>query len=206
MAAYAQSVFVNCPFDPDYAPVFDAVVFAVHDSGFVARCALEEDDSARVRVEKIYAIIGECRLGVHDVSRTELDPALGLPRFNMPLELGVFLEARRYGRGRQREKRALVLDRERFRYQAYLSDLSGQDVKAHGDDPVRAIRAVRDWLSQFAPGDVMLPGARKMAARYGLFLADLPAILDEVGIERDELTYNEYTTLVVGWLKANPWG
>ena len=206
MAAYDQSVFVNCPFDPDYAPVFDAVVFAVHDSGFVARCALEEDDSARVRVEKIYAIIGECRLGVHDVSRTELDPALGLPRFNMPLELGVFLGARRYGRGRQREKRALVLDRERFRYQAYLSDLSGQDIRAHGDDPVRAIRAVRDWLSQFAPGDVMLPGARKMAARYGLFLAELPAILDEVGIERDELTYNEYTTLVVGWLKANPWG
>ena len=206
MSAYAQNVFVNCPFDPDYAPVFDAVVFAVHDAGFVARCALEEDDSARVRVEKIYDVIGACRLGVHDVSRTELDPALGLPRFNMPLELGVFLGARRYGRGRQRDKRALILDRERFRYQAYLSDLSGQDIRAHGDDPVRAIRAVRDWLSQFAPEDVMLPGARKMAARYGLFLTDLPAILEDVGIERDEVTYNEYTTLVVAWLKANPWG
>ncbi|MDT0631432.1 hypothetical protein [Rubrivirga litoralis] len=84
MAAYTQGVFVNCPFDPDYAPVFDAVVFAVHDAGFVARCALEEDDSARVRVEKIYDIIGACRLGVHDVSRTELDPAMGLPRFNIP--------------------------------------------------------------------------------------------------------------------------
>ena len=180
-------------------------MFAVHASGFVARYALEEDDSARVRVEEIYDVIQACRLGVHDVSRTEYDPALGLPRFNMPLELGVFLGARRYGRGRQREKRALILDRERFRYQAYLSDLSGQDIRAHGDDPVRAIRAVRDWLSPFAPNDVMLPSAKKMAARYALFLLDLPAILADVGIERDELTYNEYTTLVVGWLNANPW-
>ncbi|MEM1115523.1 MAG: hypothetical protein AAF845_06060 [Bacteroidota bacterium] len=203
-SAYDQSVFVNAPFDPDYAPVFDAVIFAIHDCGFVARCALEEDDSARVRVEKIYAIISECRLGVHDVSRTELDPALGLPRFNMPLELGIFLGARQFGRGRQREKRCLVLDRERFRYQAYLSDISGQDIKAHGDEPARAIRAVRNWLSSFA--DAMLPGATKMAERYALFLSELPDLLDEVGIERDELIYNEYTTLVVGWQKVNPWG
>ncbi|MEM1041622.1 MAG: hypothetical protein AAGI91_03240 [Bacteroidota bacterium] len=118
---YDQSVFVNAPFDPDYAPLFDAVIFAIHDCGFVARCALEEDDSAQVRVEKIYSIIAECRLSIHDVSRTELDADLGLPRFNMPLELGIVLGARRFGRGRQKEKRCLILDRERFRYRAYLS-------------------------------------------------------------------------------------
>lgn len=202
---YDRSVFVNCPFDPDYAPVFDAVMFAVHDCGFIPRCALEEDDSARVRVDKIYDIIEACRLGIHDVSRTELDPALGLPRFNMPLELGVFLGARRYGRARHQEKRCLVLDRERFRYQAYLSDLSGQDIRAHGDDPMKAIRAVRDWISQFTPDDVLLPGGKKMAERYALFLRDLPALLAAVSIERGELIYNDYTTLVVGWIKANPW-
>ena len=205
MSAYDRSVFVNCPFDPDYAPVFDAVMFAVHDCGFIPRCALEEDDSARVRVDKIYDVIEACRLGIHDVSRTELDPALGLPRFNMPLELGVFLGARRYGRARHQEKRCLVLDRERFRYQAYLSDLSGQDIKAHGDDPMKAIRAVRDWLSQFTPDDVLLPGGKKMAERYAFFLRDLPALLAAVSIERAELIYNDYTTFVVGWIKANPW-
>lgn len=117
---YDQNVFVNCPFDPSYAPIFDAIIFAIHDCGFVARCALEENDSAQVRVEKVYGIISECRLGIHDVSRTELDTALGLPRFNMPLELGIFLGAREFGGGRQRQKRCLVLDRERFRYQAFL--------------------------------------------------------------------------------------
>jgi hypothetical protein len=204
--SYDQSVFVNCPFDPDYALLFDAIVFAIHDCGFVARCALEEEDSAQVRVTKIYGIISECCLGVHDVSRTELDATLGLPRFNMPLELGIFLGAREFGRGRQQRKRCLILDREQFRYQAYLSDISGQDIKAHGDDTIRAIRVVRDWLSHFAPENVMLPGGKMMAERYALFLDELPALLNEVGLEREELIYNDYTTLVVGWLKANPWG
>ena len=154
---------------------------------------LEEDGCARVRVDKIYDIIEACRFGIPDVSRTELDPTLGLPRFNMPLELGVFLGAR-----------CVVLDRERFRYQAYLSDLSGQDIKAHGDDPVKAFRAVRDWPSQFTPENALLLGARKMTERYALFLADLPALLIGVGIERDALIYNDYTTLVVGWITANP--
>jgi hypothetical protein len=124
----------------------------------------------------------------------------------MPLELGIFLGAREFGRGRQQRKRCLILDREQFRYQAYLSDISGQDIKAHGDDTIRAIRVVRDWLSHFAPENVMLPGGKMMAERYALFLDELPALLNEVGLEREELIYNDYTTLVVGWLKANPWG
>ena len=203
---YAQNVFVNCPFDPSYAPLFDALIFAIHDCGFVARCALEEDDSAQVRVEKIYAIIAECQLGIHDVSRTELDTASGLPRFNMPLELGIFLGARRFGKGRQQYKRCLVLDQERFRYQTYLSDLSGQDIKAHAGDPAKAIGKTRDWLSQFASENRMLPGGKRMTQRYGLFLNELPALLDEVGVEREELIYNDFTTILVGWLRANPWG
>lgn len=205
-SAYDRGVFVNCPFDPDYAPLFDAIIFAIHDCGFVARCALEEDDSAQVRVDKIYGIIAACRHSVHDVSRTELDATLGLPRFNMPLELGIFLGAREFGQGRQQQKRCLILDRERFRYQAYLSDISGQDIKAHGDDPAQAIKAIRNWLSHVAPQEVMLPGGKVMAERYDLFLEELPALLEEAGIERDELIYNDYTTLAVGWLKANPWG
>lgn len=32
--SYDTDVFINCPFDDDYKPLFDAVVFAVHDCGF----------------------------------------------------------------------------------------------------------------------------------------------------------------------------
>ena len=94
---YHDNVFINCPFDSAYKPLFDAIVFAVHDCGFVARCALEEGDASQVRIDKIYNIIEDCRYGIHDISRTELDEVSGLPRFNMPLELGIFLGAKRFG-------------------------------------------------------------------------------------------------------------
>ena len=75
--------------DPTYKPLFDAMVFAVHDCGFIPRCALEEDDTSQVRIDKIYEIIADCRYGIHDISRIELDEPSGFPRFNMPLELCV---------------------------------------------------------------------------------------------------------------------
>lgn len=202
-AAYETNVFVNCPFDDAYQPIFDGIIFAVHDCGFVARCALEEEDSGTVRVTKLYDIIGDCRFGIHDISRTEVGGASKLPRFNMPLELGLFLGAKRYGRPKQRDKRCLILDRERYRYQAYLSDIGGQDIRDHGDDPARAIRAVRNWLSHFA--SATLPGGVKLVERYNRFRADLPAILIAAGIGSDELIYNDYTTFVVAWLKEHTW-
>ncbi len=52
----------------------------------------------------------------------------------------------------------------------------------------------------------MRPGGKKMAKRYGVFLDELPALLREVGVEREELIYNDYTTIMVGWLRVNPWG
>ncbi len=56
-AAYDSSIFLNCPFDQKYKPIFDALVFAAFDCGFVPRCALEVDDGGQVRVEKIISII-----------------------------------------------------------------------------------------------------------------------------------------------------
>ena len=93
MAAENRDVFVNCPFDTDYRPLFNAIVFTIIRSGFRARCALEADNAAENRFDKICKIISECRYGVHDISRTEVDGNPPLPRFNMPLELGLFLGA-----------------------------------------------------------------------------------------------------------------
>ena len=92
---YNDNVFLNCPFDSAYKRLFDAMVFAVHDCGFIPRCALEEEDASQVRIDKIYNIIADCRYGIHDISRTELDQTSGFPRFNMPLELGVFFLGQR---------------------------------------------------------------------------------------------------------------
>src|SRR5689334_12630475 len=125
-------VFINCPFSNDYEEKFRAAVFAVTRCGFKARCAREEDDAGQVRIEKICNIIRKCRYGIHDISKTELDPGSNLPRFNMPFELGLFLGAKKLGSSsNQRNKKTLVLDRSLYRYQKFISDIAGQEVHSH---------------------------------------------------------------------------
>jgi hypothetical protein len=101
---YHNNVFVNCPLDVAFEPLRNALVFTIVDCGFTPRCALESANGHEYRFEKIKRIIRECKLGIHDMSRTDLDCYSGLPRFNMPLELGVFIGAATYGQGQVREK------------------------------------------------------------------------------------------------------
>lgn len=202
--AYQDSVFLNVPFDKRYARLFDALVFAVHDCGFIARSALEVDDSGQARVLKILDIIEQSQYGIHDISRAGIDRQTGLARFNMPLELGFFLGAMRYGTSKQRQKRCLVLDRERYRYRNFCSDIAGQDIRAHADRPRDAIRAVRDWLSTHRAA-VQIPGGKAIFDRYERFSAQLVVQAKDVHLEIDELTFGDSTKLVVGWLTKNPW-
>ena len=202
-ASYDDSVFINCPFDAEYQEIFRAVVFTVHDCGFLARCALEVDDSGEVRISKIHRIIRECRHGIHDISRTEMDPVEKLPRFNMPLELGLFLGAREFGTGRQKQKRSLILDVERYRYQRFCSDIAGQDIKAHDGGAEKAARAVRNWLATSLDGSVLLPSAGKMVDRYSTFLANLPGICARFHLDPDDLQFVELRTLVEEWVDQN---
>ena len=83
--------FINCPFDDACKPTFHAILFAVYYLGFAARCDLEVDDASELRLDKITRIIGQCAYGVHDISSVELGAGTNLPRFNMPLELGLYL-------------------------------------------------------------------------------------------------------------------
>ncbi len=194
-----NNVFINCPFDAEYRDLFRAVVFTVIDCGFKARCALEFDDGSEVRIDKIERLIGECRYGIHDLSRTELDPTYGLPRFNMPLELGLFLGAKRYGGEDHSQKNCLILDVERYRYQKFISDLGGQDIRAHTGDPAAAIGAVRDWL-RAATRRTTLPGGTDIAARFDLFLRDLPDLCARTKLHEQDLTFVDFTWLSATWL------
>lgn len=205
-ADYDHDVFINCPFDKPYRDLLYALVFAVHDCGFRARCALEVDDAGLVRIDNIIGLIRECRFGIHDISRTELDEDNGLPRFNMPLELGLFLGAMKYGHGRQRQKHSLILDRERYRYQKFISDIAGQDIKAHEDKSEVVIRHVRNWLNN-SPVDagVTKPGAKKMHERYARFMEELPTLCKRFHLDVEGLTFIDFRTLLVEWLVYNEW-
>jgi hypothetical protein len=66
------------------------------DLGFHACCALEADNSGEVRLVEITRIIEECAYGIHDISSVGLGRLTNLPRFNMPLELGLYLECKAF--------------------------------------------------------------------------------------------------------------
>ncbi|MBI9050595.1 MAG: hypothetical protein JEZ00_14335 [Anaerolineaceae bacterium] len=112
---FDKNVFINCPFDILYANLFNSIIFTIHDTGFRPRCALEASNAGQNRLDKIYRIISDCKYSIHDISRTELDKATNLPRFNMPFELGVDLGCKKYGNIYQRQKVVLILDSEPYR-------------------------------------------------------------------------------------------
>jgi hypothetical protein len=197
-----DDVFINCPFDSDYAPTFRALIFAIYACGFRPRSARELDDGGQTRIDKLYNIIDECRYGIHDLSRTELDDINNLPRFNMPLELGIFLGAKRYGNKTQKLKRALILDIEQYRYQRFISDLAGMDIHEQAGDPMRALREARDWLANVSRR--VLPSADKVATTYEAFLADLPALAAELEFDPAAIPYVDFERIVVSWLVTAP--
>jgi hypothetical protein len=201
---YDRNIFVNCPFDSQYKRLFHALVFTIHECGFWARCALEVEDSGEERIRKIKRIIRECRYGIHDISRVELDAVHQLPRFNMPLELGLFLGAQEYGDQEQARKCSLVLDTEHYRYQKFCSDIAGQDIRAHDGQPARLIAAVRSMLSTALDGRARIPGPAAIQKRYTEFRAYLPVIGRQMHVRLSELQFVEYQVFVEEWLAQNP--
>lgn len=201
-ATSPDDVFINCPFDADFAATFRALIFAILVCGFRPRSARELDDGGQTRIDKIYGLIEECRYGIHDLSRTELDPVHQLPRFNMPLELGLFLGAKRYGGAPQKVKRVLILDVEQYRYQRFISDLAGMDIHEHGGEPMRALAEARDWLANVSRRD--LPSADRVRRVYEAFLADLPDLAAALEFPPDRIPYVDFERIVAAWLVEAP--
>jgi hypothetical protein len=163
-----RNVFINCPFDKEFAPCFGALVFTITACGYVARCALEDRDGANIRFTKLVKLIGECRFTVHDLSRVELN-INSLPRFNMPFELGLVLGARHFGNKAQREKRALIMVREQFVLSEYLSDLAGNDPEAHHNNPREVVRIVSRYLGRTPDGKPLPGGPQWLFDKFSIF-------------------------------------
>jgi hypothetical protein len=195
---YHLSVFINCPFDAAYIKLFRSIIFAVIHCGFRARCAQEIDDGGQVRIDKIFKIIEACRYGIHDLSRTEIDRRSRLPRFNMPLELGLFLGAKQFGESRQGKKTCLILDTQPYRYQKFISDIAGQDIRAHRKDERLAIGLTRDWLSTSSGRSI--PGGAHVCGQYRRFNTDLPSLCRSLKVRKSELTFNDFTNIVTAWV------
>jgi hypothetical protein len=200
---YARSIFINCPFSSEYQPKFRAILFCVYACGYRPRCALEVNDSSESRLSKIEGIIRQSRFGIHDISFMSLDHATGLPRFNMPFELGMFLAAKSFGLGRQKRKIALILDRNGYRYRVALSDISGQDIAHHQGSTKGIISQIRDWLNSNHQGPEPLPGGHYISRRFAKFRNQLPRASRKLNLNPDELGYADICSAIEAWLQDN---
>lgn len=199
---YTNNVFINCPFDPSYSEMLDAIIFTVFDCGYRPRCALEIDDAGDIRINKITQLIKDSAYGFHDISCTELDEENGLPRFNMPLELGLFIGALKFGDSPHSTKRVMIVDKEQYRYQKYISDIAGQDIRSHGDKIENIITIIRNWLRSSC-GRV-IPSGPIIRDRYSEFRTALPALLEALNLHPEGLTYLDKCDLISIWLSTNP--
>ena len=142
---YEENVFINCPFDKKYHSLLRPLLFTIVYLGYTPKIALESSDSGELRLFKICRLIQESKFSIHDLSRMKPEKLKELSRQNMPFELGLDIGCKYFSES-LRDKKCLVLEKERFRYMQGLSDLSGCDIKSHNEDPLKLVQQVRNWF------------------------------------------------------------
>jgi hypothetical protein len=120
--ANRRGVFLNVPFDRGYERLFVALISALVSIGRVPHCVLEIPEQGTGRLARIFRLIQDCPVSLHDLSR------VGRPvRFNMPFELGLAVALSRM----ERRPKFIILESEQYRLQRTLSDLNGFDPGIH---------------------------------------------------------------------------
>jgi hypothetical protein len=141
----SKCVFINCPLDSDYAPLFDAIVFATVACGFIPRSALESGTVCEPRVARITRALFTSKYSIHDLSRCTGQGDDNIARFNMPLELGMAMACRFLNPAAEHDW--LVLVPAGHAYQRFLSDLAAYDPTAHDGSAAGVVAAVMSWLA-----------------------------------------------------------
>ena len=146
--AYEKSVFLNCPFDDDFAPHLHAAVLAISAVGFIPRSARESEGVADPRIERIDKALRQSKYSIHDLSRYRGEGPENLSRFNMPLELGMALSTRYHSKisGPAQPHNWVALVPPGFVHQRVISDLAGFDQPVHKRTPKTIIGAISKWL------------------------------------------------------------
>nr|WP_299033088.1 hypothetical protein [uncultured Tenacibaculum sp.] len=198
--AFEQNVFINCPFDNDFKPLLKALVFELIYLGFSPKLSQTLSSSA-IRINQIKNLIKTCKFGIHDLSRSKAMVAGELPRFNMPYELGLDIGALEYGNRKLKTKRILILETERFHYQKVISDIAGQDIENHNDDPKTLITKVRNWFSVNFPEETIV-GQSVIWIAYNQFIDDLNTNLSAsyTDDEIEEMPIGDFIKFASDWI------
>ena len=201
---FTKNVFINCPFDKGYVPLLRPLVFTILYFDYIPGIATESFDSGEIRINKILKLIKESKYSIHDLSRIQSSKAKEISRFNMPLELGLDIGCRKFMGNAWNKKKCLILESRRFRYQKAISDLSGSDIKTHGDNPENLVRQVRNWFVEAVKVNVCSPSI--IWESFNEFMSDFYNKRKSEGFKsRDlqEMPMPELIKFMRCWIKAN---
>lgn len=165
-----ESVFLNIPYDKEFEDLYLAYIVGLTQLGLEIKVTLAVANEGRL--ETILRLIEESSFSIHDLSRTEL--SRGVPRFNMPLELGLALYHSRRGR---KPHRVHIFDRKKYQAQRSTSDVNGIDPQIHRGRPKDLMIGLRNIFRQ--PGDVTT--VPEMLASYEALKQRLPKIRRNAG-------------------------
>lgn len=140
-----ESVFLNIPYDKGFEDLYLAYIVGLTQLGLRVNATLAVPNQGRL--ETIIGLIGKSNFSIHDLSRIELSK--GIPRFNMPVELGLALYRSHETKGRHR---VYVFESKPYRAQQTTSDINGIDPQIHHGTPKGVMAGLRNIFRQ--PGDV----------------------------------------------------
>jgi hypothetical protein len=199
---FSNNVFINCPFDSDFTGLLRPLIFTIIYLGYNPRIASERFDSGEVRINKICELIKISKYSIHDLSRIKSSKKNEFYRLNIPFELGIDIGYRLFNTGKAKSKKCLILEKEKYRYQKALSDLSNSDIKHHKNEPENIVREVRNWFVE--TDKPRLPSGTKIWEDFNEFMADFYTKRKKEGFKKKDLQMMPVPELVSfkrEWLK-----
>jgi len=163
-------VFLNHPFDEEFAGLADAMNFAVVAGGLLPVSAHDLTSSDRPRLEMLVEAIRCCRYSAHDFSRCKGGSPHNFARMNMPIEMGMALFHALYSQ--RREHRCVFFVSTENDYKTFASDLAGLDPRVHSGDSGRILIEMYEWLRSVVPAlSFNSQPASDILERFGRFQA-----------------------------------
>jgi len=178
-----KNVFINCPFDNQYFILLKPLLFSIIYIDLNPQIS-ETSDSGEIRLHKIKNLMLHSKYSIHDLSRMEPMKNKELPRFNMAFECGIDFGIKLSNPVTMADKKFLILDKEDFRYQRVISDISGNDIKSHKNNPEQIIKVIRDW---FKPTNPNIPRHKEIWLAFAEFEFDYEKILNSEGYDPKDI-------------------
>ncbi len=194
-----KNVFINCPFDNEYFKLLKPLLFSLIYIELTPLIS-ETSDCGKIRLHKIKNLMLDSKYSIHDLSRMEPLKNKDLPRFNMPFECGIDFGIILSNLETFKHKKILILEKEDFRYQKVISDISGNDIKSHNNNPEQVIKVTRDW---FKITKTNIPRHKEIWLAYAEFEYDYESILKAEGYDPKDinaLTFSDIIEIMNSWI------